>query len=357
MSNNTYVVIMAGGIGSRFWPASRNQTPKQFLDILGTGKSLLQITYERFCNIVSPEKIYFVTNQNYGGLIKEQIPEISEEQILKEPIGRNTAACVSFAAHKIKSIDENAIMVVAPSDHAIFNEKKFTEIIQTAIKNSKDGDKLVTIGVKPHRPETGYGYIQYHHEKSEIKKVKTFTEKPEETLAKKFVESGDFVWNSGMFIWHVDAILSAFESYAPEIYEIFHEAAKSFGGPEESKAIGVAYSQCKSTSIDYAVMEKAKNVYVIPGDFGWSDLGSWSSLHEISQKDKNGNLVDAESILLDVNNCIIKGPKDKLIVVEGLTNYLVAEYGNAILICNKDNERKFREIFSLVKKETGDKYL
>ncbi|MDH5399692.1 MAG: mannose-1-phosphate guanylyltransferase [Cyclobacteriaceae bacterium] len=354
---NIYAVIMAGGIGSRFWPASRESTPKQFLDMMGTGKSLLQVTVDRLSNICPVENILIVTNKKYGGLVREQIPELLDHQILLEPIGRNTAPCITYAAYKIKKLNPRGIMLVAPSDHAIFNEPKFISTANIALEEAAKDDKLITMGIKPHRPETGYGYIQYIHDENEVKKVKTFTEKPELSLAKKFIESGDFVWNSGMFIWSVNAIIEAIEAYIPDVAEIFHETLDSLLTEKEENAINIAYSQCKSISVDYGIMEKARNVFVIPAEFGWSDLGSWASLHEMSKKDKANNYVDANTLTFDVRNSIIKGPKDKLIVVEGLDGYLVAEHDNAILICKKDNERQFRTMFAEIKKTKGKEYL
>ena len=357
VNKNIYAVIMAGGIGSRFWPASREATPKQFLDILGTGESLLQTTFKRFESVCPSENIFIVTNQRYKGLVQEQVKGINEDQILLEPIGRNTAPCIAYAAYKISAKDDQAIMIVAPSDHAIFDKQRFTEVINTAVEAAASGDRLITLGIKPHRPETGYGYIQYIESEDTIKKVKTFTEKPGIQLATTFVESGDFVWNSGIFIWHVQAILEAFEKYLPDLTEIFHEALGTFYLPEEEEAIKFVYSQCKSMSIDYGVMEKADNVYVIPSDFGWSDIGSWNALHEISDRDANNNRLEGNVLVFDVKDSFISTSSDKLIVASDLDGYLIAEYGNAILICKKDNEERFRKIFADVKKEKGDKYL
>ena len=286
-NKDVYVVIMAGGIGSRFWPYSRNNHPKQFLDILGVGSSLLQMTYQRFAKICPVENIYIVTNSDYESLVKEQLPEIDDEQLLLEPQRRNTAPCIALSSDKILRKNPDAKIIVSPSDHAIFKDDLFYSSLNDALEAVEDGDKLVTIGIKPHRPETGYGYIQYHtDEQAAIKKVKTFTEKPQLDLAQKFFESGEFVWNSGIFIWHVKAITKAFEEFLPEVSEIFQEGQKHFFTPKETSFIKNAYSQCKNISIDYAIMEKAANVYVVLGNFGWSDLGSWGSLFEMREKDK-----------------------------------------------------------------------
>ncbi|MBO3699141.1 mannose-1-phosphate guanylyltransferase [Roseivirga sp. E12] len=346
MANN-YVVIMAGGIGSRFWPYSRAEKPKQFLDVLGTGRSLIQMTYDRFLSIASSDKIYVVTNSRYKDLVKEQLPDLSEDQILLEPIGRNTSAAVAYPAFKIKQRDPEGVMIVAPSDHVVFKEKVFQENIKTAVKSAKGSEKLITLGIVPSRPETGYGYIQYHSSPlKKVKKVKTFTEKPELELAKKFVDSGDFVWNAGIFIWSIDTITKAFHDYLKDMAVIFEEGADKYYTDEEQSFIDEAYAQCKSVSIDYGIMEKASDVYMVKGKFDWSDLGSWDSLHEIKEKDTNNNVVDGNALLYDAKNCYVKGPEDTLIVAQDLDGYLITKSDNVILICKKDAEKKFREFLN-----------
>lgn len=349
MNKNLYVVLMAGGVGVRFWPYSRNAKPKQFLDVLGTGKTLLQSTYERFLPICSSANIFVVTHEEHAGLVKEQLPELKDHQVLAEPMRKNTAACIAYASYKIREIDRDAIIVVTPSDHLVLKENEFREIISKAVDQAKAHDKLITLGIKPTRPETGYGYIQYHTEKSFAKKVKTFTEKPELSLAKKFLESGDFVWNAGIFIWSVESIIKALQLYMPEMAEVFEEIKSTFNTPEEKEAIRVAYPQCKSVSIDYAVMEKAKNVYVCLGDFSWSDLGSWASIHEISEKDDHNNVIQANALTYDARNCIIRGSSDRLIVAQGLNGYLIGEFGNVFIVCEKDKEEQFRRFVNDVK--------
>lgn len=349
MNKNLYVVLMAGGVGVRFWPYSRNAKPKQFLDVLGTGKTLLQSTYERFLPICSSANIFVVTHEEHAGLVKEQLPELKDHQVLAEPMRKNTAACIAYASYKIREIDRDAIIVVTPSDHLVLKENEFREIISKAADQAKAHDKLITLGIKPTRPETGYGYIQYHTEKSFAKKVKTFTEKPELSLAKKFLESGDFVWNAGIFIWSVESIIKALQLYMPEMAEVFEEIKSTFNTPEEKEAIRVAYPQCKSVSIDYAVMEKAKNVYVCLGDFSWSDLGSWASIHEISEKDDHNNVIQANALTYDARNCIIRGSSDRLIVAQGLNGYLIGEFGNVFIVCEKDKEEQFRRFVNDVK--------
>jgi mannose-1-phosphate guanylyltransferase len=350
MNKNLYVVLMAGGVGVRFWPYSRNSKPKQFLDVLGTGRTLLQSTIDRFLPICPVENIYIVTHEEHTALVKEQLPQLASHQILSEPMRKNTAACIAYASYKIAQQNSEALIVVTPSDHLILREEEFQDVIRKAADQAKSQDKLITLGITPTRPETGYGYIQYHTEKSFAKKVKTFTEKPELSLAKKFLESGDFVWNSGIFIWGVQAILKAFHEHLPEMSEVFDEQVKPrLNTPEEREAILSAYSQCKSVSIDYGIMEKAQNVFVCLGNFNWSDLGSWGSIHEISSKDENNNAINANAITYESRNCIIKGSPDKLIVVQGLNGYLVGEFGNVVIVCEKDREDQFRRFVNDVK--------
>jgi len=340
---------MAGGVGVRFWPYSRNSKPKQFLDVLGTGKTLLQSTMDRFLPVCPVENIYVVTHDEHADLVRQQLPQLSPNQVLAEPMRKNTAACIGYASYKIAQKNPDAIIVVTPSDHLILNEVEFQDVIKKASDQAKSQDKLITLGITPSRPETGYGYIQFHTEKTFAKKVKTFTEKPELSLAKKFIESGDFVWNSGIFIWGVKAIVDAFHRYLPEMAEVFDDIKTKLGTSEEKEAILSAYSQCKNISIDYGVMEKAQNVYVCLGTFTWSDLGSWASIHEISHKDENNNVINANAQTYETRNCIIKGSPDKLIVVQGLNGYLVGEFGNVVIVCEKDKEEQFRRFVNDVK--------
>ena len=356
--SNTYVVIMAGGSGTRFWPFSRVEKPKQFLDVLGIGQSLLQMTFDRFKEIAGASNIYIVTNDKYKSLVVEQLPEMKEEQILLEPFQRNTAPCIAYACYKIGQENPEANIVVSPSDHLVFKQDVFTKIVDQALEISSNDDNLVTIGVTPNRPETGYGYIQYVEDQdSEIKKVKTFTEKPAKELAMKFIESGDFVWNAGIFVWTAKAIKNAFANYLPEMDETFAGIAKDFYTDREQAAVDDAYAQCKNISIDYGIMEKAENVYVVLGDFGWSDLGSWSSLYEVSDKDENNNMVKANALLYDTKNCTINGPKKKLIVVSGIDNCLISQHGNAILICNKDSNTELKTIVHDIQTSKLNKFL
>lgn len=349
MNKNLFVVLMAGGVGVRFWPYSRNSKPKQFLDVLGTGRTLLQSTLDRFTPLCPVENIFVVTHEEHAALVRQQLPQLSDDQILAEPMRKNTAPCIAYASYKINQINPDAVIVVSPADHIILKEQEFQDIIKKAVDQAKAQDKLITLGITPTRPETGYGYIQYHTEKSFAKKVKTFTEKPELSLAKKFLESGDFVWNSGIFIWGAQAVIKAFQAHVPEMAEVFDEIKTRLGTREEKDSILAAYAQCKSISIDYAIMEKAQNVYVCLGNFSWSDLGSWASIHEISPKDSNNNAIDANAMTYDTRNCIIKGSGDKLIVAQGLNGYLVGEFGNVIIVCEKDKEEQFRRFVNDLK--------
>lgn len=358
INENTFVVIMAGGIGSRFWPYSRHYRPKQFLDVLDTGYSLIQLTNNRFKGICPQENVYVVTNAEYKELVKEHLPELSDDQILSEPVGRNTAPCIAYASYKIAAKNPHANIIVTPSDHTVFKEKEFEEVVNIAIDSVSNSDRIVTIGIKPSRPETGYGYIQFIPESEEqVKKVKTFTEKPGLELARKFLESGDFAWNAGIFIWNVNTIKTALEKHLPDMAEIFNKGNAFYYTDNEYRFIKEAYSQCKNISIDYGVMEKASNVFVVEADFGWSDIGSWATLHDLKPKDENNNVFEANILAYETSNCIIKGPGDKLIVVQGLDGYLVADIDNVLVICEKDNERQFRIFSSDIKSRRLTDYL
>lgn len=355
MNKKTYIVIMAGGIGSRFWPESRRNKPKQFLDILGTGRSLMQMTFDRFREIGDPSQFIVITHENYIEQVKEQLPELSYDQILSEPSRKNTATCIAYACYKIYSKDPEASVIITPADHLIKEETIFTSTVKLALESAEIPNRLVTIGIKPDRPETGYGYIQYIDKKGEnIYKVKTFTEKPNEKLAQTFLDSGDFVWNSGIFVWKAKSLIYALEKYLPDLAEVFSEGVSKFNTAHEAEFLVSAYSQVKSISIDYGVMEKSDKVFVIPGDFGWSDLGSWESLHELNKKDENQNVVEANAILYDTKNSFIKTDNDRLVVVQGLDNYLINESGNILLICKLDAEKKFREFVADATKKGED---
>ncbi|MDW7693217.1 mannose-1-phosphate guanylyltransferase [Flammeovirgaceae bacterium SG7u.111] len=356
---NNYVIIMAGGIGSRFWPFSRKAHPKQFQDILGTGKTLLQQTAERFEGICPPENMYIVTNDIYFDLVKEQLPFMEDDQILLEPVMRNTAPCIAYASYKIAAKNPDANLVVTPADHIITKEEEFKRVVNSALNEASQHDILVTLGIQPSRPDTGYGYIQVKNSEQlgPLNKVKTFTEKPNEELAKEFVESGDFVWNAGIFIWKASSIIKAFETYSSEIGKLFSDISDKYYTPEEKEAIKLTYFQCKNISIDYGIMEKAQHVYVMRGDFGWSDLGTWKSLFEISEHDEKNNLVQANTLLYETSNTLIKvSDPDKLVVIQGLDDYIVAEKDNVLLICKKDQEQRIKQFVSDCKEQKGKSF-
>ena len=361
MKQNTYVAIMAGGIGSRFWPASRVQKPKQFLDILGTGNTLIQSTFNRVKSLCPMENIFVITNKQYVHLVKQQLPEIKNAQIIAEPARKNTAPCIAYMSFKLAAKNNDAQLIVCPSDHLVESKRAFNASIKRALKFSKDKDVLVTLGMKPSRPATGYGYIQFRENKKEengVYKVKTFIEKPDLKLAKKFVKSGEFLWNSGIFIWNVQAILSAFETNLKDVYEIFVEGEKIYNTNKERNFVVNAYSQCKNISIDYGVMEKAENVYVIPSDFGWSDLGTWSSLYKLHKKDYLGNAVNGKNTLIfDATNCVVMSGDSKLVAIQGLEDFIVVDSDDVLLICHKSQEEAIKQMVVEVKRKTRDKFL
>jgi len=360
---NNYCVIMAGGIGSRFWPMSRTAHPKQFMDILGTGQTLLQQTYNRFLRLCPKENIYVVTNDSYLDLVKEQIKGIEVKNILSEPTRKNTAPCVAYACYKIAQLNPNAVTVVAPSDHLISKEDTFVKAIKSCFKKASKENCLVTLGIRPSRPDTGYGYIQFIEPEAKekdkrIKKVKTFTEKPDLEMARFFLKSGDFLWNSGIFIWSVKSIINAFEIHSPELDTIFKEGNKLYNSPKESDFITKAYSSCKNISIDYAIMEKAKNVFVRASVIGWSDLGTWGSLYDHINHDKNNNAVVGKNVMLyDSKNCIVNVAKDKLVIMQGLDDYIVVESDGILLICKKEDEQQIRTFVNDVKVAKGEKFV
>jgi len=335
---------MAGGVGTRFWPFSRQTFPKQFHDILGTGRTLIQQTADRFVGICPYENIFVVTSPEYYTITKDQLPFLTDDQILLEPSRRNTAPCIAYACFKIAKKNPNANIVVAPADHIILKEEEFRKRINVALDYSAQNDVLVTLGIKPTRPDTGYGYIQFDDsEAQEVKKVRTFTEKPNLELAEMFLSSGDYVWNGGIFIWSLKSINAAFDMYLPEVADAFRIAQKHFYTTKERDALDIAYPRCRSISIDNGIMEKAENVFVVLSDIGWSDLGTWKSVYENSEKDEVNNVIDAKAMLFNVEDCIIKTPKDKLVVINDLKGYIVAEFDGVLMICKKDDEQKVKE--------------
>lgn len=354
---------MAGGVGSRFWPVSRTEFPKQFIDFFGVGKTLIQSTYDRFLQICPPENIFIVTNEIYVDLVKEQLPSIGQNQILAEPIMRNTAPCIAYGSMKIAELNPDAVIVVAPSDHTIANQKEFIHAIEQSMEAAAQHTCLITLGIKPNRPDTGYGYIQYIDEvldnDPEIHKVKTFTEKPNLELAQSFIQSGDFLWNAGIFIWSAKAINQAFEKHLPDMHEIFHQGNSFYNTANEIKFIANAYLQCTNISIDFGIMEKADNVYVLPADFGWSDLGTWASIYEMAEKDYVGNaVIPSEQVMMfDSSNCMVNVPGEKLVILQSLHNYIVVESNDMLLICPRDEEQNVKNIVADVKAKFGNKFI
>ncbi|MGE6219116.1 mannose-1-phosphate guanylyltransferase [Nubsella zeaxanthinifaciens] len=363
MNKNKYALIMAGGVGSRFWPVSRTEFPKQFIDFFGVGKTLIQSTYERFLNICPPENIFIVTNEIYTDLIKEQLPDMMDNQILAEPMMRNTAPCIAYGASKIAEINADATIVVAPSDHTIANQPAFINAIEKCMEVAVTCDCLITLGIKPNRPDTGYGYIQYADETlledNDIHKVKTFTEKPNLELAKSFLQSGDFLWNAGIFIWSAKAINKALQKHLPDMHEIFVGGKNSYNTENEKAFISNAYQLCTNISIDFGIMEKADNVYVLPSDFGWSDLGTWASIYEMAEKDYVGNaVIPSEQVMMyDSSNCMVNVPEEKLVILQGLHDYIVVESNNTLLICPRAEEQNVKNIVADVKGKFGGKFI
>ena len=364
MKENNYCVIMAGGVGSRFWPFSRNARPKQFLDFFGTGRSLLQMTIDRFRPIVPIGNILIVTNVVYRDQVLEQIPDLRASQVLCEPARRNTAPCIAYAMARIKAMAKgrHANIVVAASDHLILQEDKFRDVIVRCFNFIEKNDALVTLGMMPTRPETGYGYIQMSVEDSgsatdSLCKVKAFTEKPSLDVARKFVESGDFLWNSGIFIWNMRAIISALHEHMPELAQKFALGEDMMGTDKEDAFIQDMFPTCPSISIDYGLMEKAQNVYVMPSDFGWSDLGTWGSLYELSEKDESANVVlHSDAIFYDSRGNIVTLPSGHLAVIQGLEDCIVAEANGVLLICKRGDEQQIRQFYADAEMKFGGKY-
>jgi mannose-1-phosphate guanylyltransferase len=354
---------MAGGIGARFWPMSLSSHPKQFIDILGTGETLIQQTYRRFLKILNRENIFIVTNEAYKNLVKTQLHGISDDQILCEPARRNTAPCIAYANYRILAQDPDAQIVVAPSDHIILKEDIFLENILTALEAAASNDWLITLGIRPSRPDTGYGYIQFDDESvypkdPHLKKVKTFTEKPNLELAQTFLKCGDFLWNAGIFVWSLKTIMKAFEEFLPDVNILFRHGIGKYGTRDEKGFIKEAYSICKGISIDYGLMEKAPNVYVLAVDFGWSDLGTWGSLYENRPLDENGNSIIGKNVMLyDTTKCIINMPEDKLVVLQGLEDYIVVESEGMLMVCRKTDEQQIRQFVNDIRLEKGESFV
>lgn len=334
---------MAGGIGSRFWPASRRHLPKQFLDILGTGKSFIRHTFERFAPIITAENFLVVTNAAYRQLVLEQLPELRPKQVLCEPVGRNTAPCIAYAAFRLKALQPSSTMVVAPSDHFIFDEVEFRRDITSCMEFAEARDALVTIGIRPSRPDTGYGYIQTASV-GEISPVASFREKPDLQTAMSYLAAGNYLWNAGIFVWSTQSILAALERHLPEVYGLFAKRSAAFASPDERPAVEEIFSRCPSISIDYGVLERAANVFVRSSDFGWNDVGTWGSLYELSAKDADGNVVPAFSKLYDTTDSLIKAAGKKVVVVDSLHDYIVVDTPDALLLCPRSREQHIKQV-------------
>lgn len=356
---NNYCVIMAGGVGSRFWPLSTSDCPKQFLDPLGIGKSFLRLTFERFLPIVPKENFFVVTSEKYKGKVMEHLPELHEDQILLEPMRRNTAPCIAYATWRIAKINPEARIVVTPSDHLVVQEEKFREIVKDGFEFVNDSDRLMTIGIQPTRPETGYGYIQFDKTAAvgNIHKVKTFTEKPDLELAKVFLESGEFLWNSGIFLWSVNGIKDAMREFLPELASSFDEGNKFYGTEKEQQFIDFLYPQCKNISIDYGVMEKSKKVFVRAGNFGWSDIGTWGSIKTHMQQDENGNVLSGQVLCYDTKDSLVMVEKGKVAIVQGVEKMLVVNEKDRLLVCKLEDEQSLRKWTEDIKNKISDDYI
>lgn len=361
MNPNFYAVILAGGVGSRFWPASTQTHPKQFHDILGTGSTLIQQTYQRIAHICPPENILISTSEEYIDDVKKQLPDIPENNIMAEPARRNTAPAIAYAVYKIYAKNPQASVLICPSDHLILKETEFHRIATLGLTLSQTNDVLFTLGIKPTRPDTGYGYIQYLPGPSlhpETRKVKTFTEKPNLELAKMFIDSGDFLWNAGIFIWSVQSCRRAFQMYLPEIHQTFERGLSLFNTDQEKAFIQKVYPSCENQSVDYGIMEKADNVHVIPADLGWSDLGTWGSLYEHLKWDEHGNAkVGAHILSFDSHSNIIRIEGDKVAVIDGLNNYIIVDTPHALLICRRENEQLIKNYVNEVKIRAGERFV
>jgi len=355
MNKNYYAVIMAGGVGSRFWPVSTQNFPKQFHDMLGTGDSLLQKTFSRLAMMIPKENILIATNKRYKSLVLEQLEGVQEKQLLLEPSMRNTAPCILYAALKIKQENPNGVMIVAPSDHWIEDEKTFSENIRTSFEACASQDILMTLGIQPSTPNTGYGYIHFENNAEEIKKVKQFTEKPNLEVATQFLNSGEYLWNAGIFVWSVASIINAFEKSLPEMLALFCEGNQVYNTEFEDDFISSNYGRAENISIDYGIMQEASNIYVLPVDFGWNDLGTWSSLYDKLDKDTAKNAsVNGKVIFKEASGNMVRTQSKKHVVIQGLDDYIVVEKEDVLLICPKKDEQEIKQIVANVRNEFGE---
>ena len=340
-----HVVIMAGGIGSRFWPMSTPECPKQFIDVMGCGKTMIQATVERFAPLCPMDKFWVVTGAAYVDIVREQLPDIPAENILAEPCARNTAPCIAYACWKIRTKDENANIVVTPSDALVIDAVEFRRVIARALEFTSSGRRIVTVGITPTRPETGYGYIQCEAGSADpIRPVASFREKPSLDVAKAYMEAGNYLWNAGIFVWNVSTIVESMRSYVPDLAVKMDRMAESFGTPAETDKVAEIFPTCEKISIDYAVMEKADYIYTIPGDFGWSDVGTWGSLRTLLPQDENGNAVVGENVhLYGCRRCIVHAPNASSVVLEGLEDCIAVERDGRVLICRLSEEQRIKD--------------
>ncbi|WP_370391831.1 mannose-1-phosphate guanylyltransferase [uncultured Winogradskyella sp.] len=357
-NKNYYAILMAGGVGSRFWPVSTQAFPKQFHDMLGTGQTLIQKTFNRLAQLIPEENIFILTNERYNDLVFEQLPGITKRQVVLEPAMRNTAPCILYAALKIKKENEDAVMIVAPSDHWIEDENAFTANVKTAFEFCQNNAALMTLGITPTFPNTGYGYIEYDKSStSSIKPVKQFREKPDYATAKTFLEQGNFLWNAGIFMWSAQTVLSAFEKNQPKLFELFEKGYDTFNTELEEEFIKENYPKAENISVDYAIMEKSDNVYVIPATFDWNDLGTWGSLYDKLDKDDNNNaVVNAQVLLENASGNMIRTQKNKIVVLEDLNDYIIVDKEEVLLIFPKRKEQDIKKVLQNVKNKFGNQF-
>jgi mannose-1-phosphate guanylyltransferase len=353
MNKNNYCIIMAGGVGSRFWPMSTPQKPKQFLDVLGIGKSLIQMTYERLLHTAPKENIFVLTNASYAQIVQEQLPDLTPNQVLTEPMRKNTAPCIAYAAAKIMALNPEATLVISPSDHLIVKERRFTEIVGKAIDRANEDERLVTLGIQPSRPDTGYGYIEFASDATvqagEVMEVVRFCEKPTLEKAQAFLDSGNFYWNSGIFVWRAHSILNALEKFQPRLHALFAGNMSHYNTLNEQEKVNSCFEACEDISIDFAVMEHATNTDVVLADFDWSDLGTWGSLNEHLQKDEHNNAVVGNHVhLFHSSNCLVNIPQNKLVLLDGLDGYIVVESENMLMILKDKNEQELKNYLKVV---------
>ncbi|MEO9894440.1 mannose-1-phosphate guanylyltransferase [Aurantibacter sp.] len=358
MNKNYYAVLMAGGVGSRFWPMSTTENPKQFHDMLGTGDSLIQKTFKRLNKFVPTENILILTNERYNDLVLQQLPQVTQEQVVLEPAMRNTAPCILYAALKIQKMNPDGIMIVAPSDHWIEDETAFAEDVTTCFKKCEEEDVLCTLGIKPSFPNTGFGYIEFDKKSTTaIKKVNQFREKPDYETAKEFLAQGNFLWNAGIFMWSVKTIVNAFKNFQPGQYALFESGISAYNTADESNFIKENYPKAENISIDYAILENSKSIYVLPATFDWNDLGTWGSLYDKLDKDENENaIVNSKVIAADAHGNMIRSPKDKIVVVDGLEDYIIIDKEDVLMIYPKSKEQDIKQVVAKVKEKFGDEY-